>query len=115
MRLHSESHHRHTEHTLCQIACFLTSDETNMPKHHPPGQARCPLLLYTSFCKTIHKTQYSTNWVGTQFPPAWIVLHRVGTLRCSKDMMLSSQRVFLKMETNSICCSNGENSLLGDR
>lgn len=86
-----------------------------MPKHYPPGKAGCPLLLYTPFCKTIHRTKDSTNWVGTQLPPALIVLHREGTLRCSKDMMLSSQRVFLKTETNSICCSNGEKTLLGDR
>lgn len=103
--------------TLCS-GCdwnFLTSDETNMPKHYLPGKSQCPLLLYTSFCKTIHKTQYSANWVGTQFSLAVMALHSVGTLRCSKDMMLSSQRVFLKMETKSICCSKGENALLGDR
>lgn len=103
--------------TLCSRCDwnFLTSDETNMPKHYLPGKSQCPLLLYTSFCKTIHKTQYSANWVGTQFSLAVMALHSVGTLRCSKDMMLSSQRVFLKMETKSICCSKGENALLGDR
>lgn len=92
---------------------ILTSNKTNMLKHYMPRKAWCSLLLYTSFGKTIHKTQYSMNCVSTPSSPAVIILHRVWTLRCSKDMMLSGQKVFLTMETNSISCSPGENTVPG--